>query len=276
MARELAPTVGQCAAMTGVKFWPGSPSTLGEKVASSLVWRFGTFDCINDNLACFKDDFGDNGSFLDVGGHHFYVAKPFSEEVADVLDPLCDTGSSCSEGSDLCAMVVVLALEEDGGGGPPRTVRPPLECPPLPEQDPPPPEWDVLESSIMDLRAPLDLTAHPAKLAEDLEQTRRTLLNNAVGIEDTRQRVLSTLRDDNTAQGYTPARYGPSRAGQVRQRGRDLVTELNRAAPSAKSPPVITKPTYSTPIKNLRAARYITSELAGLQGDDLREKQARL
>jgi hypothetical protein len=41
-------------------------------------------------------------------------------------------------------------------------------------------------------------------------------------------------------------------------------------------PPVIAKPTYNTPMKNLRAARYISSELAGLQGDELREKQARL
>jgi hypothetical protein len=30
------------------------------------------------------------------------------------------------------------------------------------------------------------------------------------------------------------------------------------------------------PIENLRAARYITSKLVGLQGEDLREKQARL
>jgi hypothetical protein len=30
------------------------------------------------------------------------------------------------------------------------------------------------------------------------------------------------------------------------------------------------------PTKNLRDARYITSELAGLQGEELREKQARL
>jgi hypothetical protein len=49
--RQLAPTVGQRAAATGVKFQPGSPSTLGEKVTSGLVWRFGTFDCISDNLA---------------------------------------------------------------------------------------------------------------------------------------------------------------------------------------------------------------------------------
>jgi hypothetical protein len=84
------------------------------------------------------------------------------------------------------------------------------------------------------------------------------------------------LHEYNTAQGYTPAGDGPSRAGQVRQRGHDLGAELNQAAPSAKLPPVIAKPTYSTPTKNLCAARYITSELAGLQGDDLREKQARL
>jgi hypothetical protein len=102
--------MGQRAAVTGVKFRPGSPSTLGDKVASGLVWRFGTFDCISDNLACFNDGFGDSGSFLDVGGHRFYVAKPFPEEVTDVLDPLCDEGSSCSESTNLGAMVEVLAL----------------------------------------------------------------------------------------------------------------------------------------------------------------------
>jgi hypothetical protein len=56
----------------------------------------------------------------------------------------------------------------------------------------------------------------------------------------------------------------------------DLGTELNRAAPSARSPPVIAKPTYNMATKNLRASCYITSKLAGLQGEELREKQARL
>jgi hypothetical protein len=73
---------------------------------------FSTIDCINNNLACFEDGFGDSGSFLNVGGHHFYVAvtKPFPKEVTDVSDPLCDTSSSCSESNDLGAMVKVLAL----------------------------------------------------------------------------------------------------------------------------------------------------------------------
>jgi hypothetical protein len=68
--------VGQHAATTGVKFRPGSPSTLGEKVASGLAWRFGTFDCVSDNLACFKDGFGDSGSFLDVGSHASTLPSP--------------------------------------------------------------------------------------------------------------------------------------------------------------------------------------------------------
>jgi hypothetical protein len=45
--------MGQRAIATGVKFQPGSPSTLDEKVASSLVWRFSSIDCISDNLDYF-------------------------------------------------------------------------------------------------------------------------------------------------------------------------------------------------------------------------------
>jgi hypothetical protein len=38
--------------------------------------------------------------------------------------------------------------------------------------------------------------------------------------------------------------------------------------------PIIAKPTYSTPTKNLHATRYISSELTGLQGEELQEGQA--
>jgi hypothetical protein len=114
--------MGQRAAATGVKLWLGSTSTLSEKVASGLVWRFGTFDCVSDNLACFKNGFGDSGSFLNVGGHRFYVAKPFPEEVTDVLDPLSDASSSCGESCDFDSMVEVMALGDEEGGDSPRPV----------------------------------------------------------------------------------------------------------------------------------------------------------
>jgi hypothetical protein len=125
------PYVGQRAAMTRVKFRPGSPSIPGERVASGLVWRFGTLDCISDNLACFGDGFSGSGSFLDIGSHSFYVAKPFPEEVTDVLNPLSDGGSSCGESCDFGAMVKVMALGGEEGDDPPRSARPPLERLPL-------------------------------------------------------------------------------------------------------------------------------------------------
>jgi hypothetical protein len=209
---------------SGVKFRPG-PS--GKKVASGLVWRFDTFDCISNNLAHFENGFGNSGSFLDVGSHRFYVAKPFPEEVTDVLDPLCDADSDDSESSDFCNMVEVRALEEDGGGGLPRSARPPLERPPPPEQDLPPPERDVLDAAITDLHAPLDISADPVKVSEDLERTRLNLLKEVVDIDDTRGCVLSTINEYNVAHGFTPAGDDPSRARQVHQRGCELGAELN-------------------------------------------------
>jgi hypothetical protein len=85
--------------VSGVKFRLGSPSIPGERVASGLIWRFDTLDCVSDNLDCFGDGFG-CGSFLDIGSHCFYIAKPFPEEVTDVLDPLCDADFDDGESSD--------------------------------------------------------------------------------------------------------------------------------------------------------------------------------
>jgi hypothetical protein len=135
--------------------------TLSEKVASGLVWRFGTFDCISNNLACFKDGFGDSGSFLDVGSHRFYVAKPFSEEVTDVLDPLSDGGSSCGKSSNFGTIVEVMALGDEEGGHSPRPTRPPLECLLPHEQNATLPEQDASDIIVVDLRAPLDHVIDP-------------------------------------------------------------------------------------------------------------------
>jgi hypothetical protein len=123
--------MGQRAATTGVKFRPRSPSIFGERVASDLVWRFGTLDCVSDNLACFEDGFGGSGSFLNIGSHYFYVSKPFLEEVTNVLDPLSDRGLSCGESCDFGAMVKVMALGDEEGGDPSHSARPPLERLPL-------------------------------------------------------------------------------------------------------------------------------------------------
>jgi hypothetical protein len=196
--------VGQRAAATGVKFRLGSPSALGEKVAFGLVWRFGTFDWVSDNLAYFKDGLGDSGSFLDIGSHRFYIAKPFPEKVTDVLYPLSDGGSSCSESSDLGAMVEVMALGDDEGSDSPRPTRLLLECPLPQEQNTLLPERDTSDVAVMDLCAPLDRVIDPAQVAKALERTRLVLLDKAAEDQDAWCRMSTVLHEFYNAHGDTP------------------------------------------------------------------------
>jgi hypothetical protein len=197
----LAPTVGQSAAASGVKFRPGPP---GEKVASGLVWRFGTFDCVSNNLAHFENGFSNSGSFLDVGSHRFYIAKPFPEEVTDVFDSLCDGGSSCGKSSNLGAMVEVMALGEDEGGDSPRPERPSPERLLPHEQDAPLPEQDAPDISVVDLRAPLSRVIDPARVAEALERTRLVLLSKLAEDEANRCRASTTLSEFYDVHGDAP------------------------------------------------------------------------
>jgi hypothetical protein len=186
---------------SGVKFRPGPT---GEKVASSLLWRFGTFDCVDDNLDHFKNGLGNNGSFLDDGSHRFYITKPFAEEITDVFDSLCDGGSSCGESSSLGAVVEVMTLGEDEGGDLPCPARPSLERPPPKEQDAPLPERDAPNVSEVALRAPLDRVIDPARVAEALERTRLVLLGKMAESEANRCHTSTTLSEFYDEHGDAP------------------------------------------------------------------------
>jgi hypothetical protein len=198
--------MGQSAAASGVKFRPGPSSALGEKVASGLVWRFGTFDCISDNLSHFENGFGNGGSFLDVGSHHFYVTKPFPEEVTDIFDPLCDGDSSCGESNSLGTMVEVMALGEEEGGDSLRPERPSPERLPPQEQDAPLLEQDAPDVSMVDLRAPLGRVIDPARVAEALERTRLVLLSKVAEDEANRCRASTTLSKFYDMHGDAPTK----------------------------------------------------------------------
>jgi hypothetical protein len=154
-------------------------------------------------LAYFRDSLGGSGSFLDVGSHRFYVAKPFPEEVTNVLDPLSDGGSSCSKSCDFGAMVEVMALGDEEGGDPPRSARPPLEFLPLQEQNAPLPEQDTSDITVEDLRASLDRIIDSARVAEALERTRLVLLSRAAGEETARCRMSTMLREFYDVHGDT-------------------------------------------------------------------------
>jgi hypothetical protein len=193
-------------AASGVKFRLGPSSALGEKVAPGLIWRFGTFDCISDNLSHFESGFGNSGSFLDIGSHRFYVAKPFPEEVTDVFDPLCDGGLSCSESSSLGTMVEVMALGEEEGGDSLHPERPSPECLPPQEQDASLLEQDTPNVSVVDLRAPLSRVIDPAWVAEALERTRLVLLSKVAEDEANRCRASTMLSEFYDMHGDAPTK----------------------------------------------------------------------
>jgi hypothetical protein len=115
-------------------------------------------------LAHFKNGFDNSGSFLDVGSHHFYIAKPFPDEVTNIFDSVCDRGSSCGESRNLGAMVKVMALGEEEGSDSLCPERPSPECLLPQEQDAPLPEQDTLSISVVDLRAPLSHVIDPPRL----------------------------------------------------------------------------------------------------------------
>jgi hypothetical protein len=70
----------------------------------------------------------------------------------------------------------------------------------------------------------------------------------------------------------------PSRIEDVRTRGRDLNTELDKGARAKSHSETSTLPKviYSSPVKNLRAAAEVAKNLSCLSSEALREQQARL
>jgi hypothetical protein len=155
-------------------------------------------------LAHFENGFGNSGSFLDVGSHRFYVAKPFPEEVTNVFDSLCDGGSSYGESSNLGAMVEVMALGEDKGGDSPRPEHPSPERLLPQERDVPLPEQDALDVSVVNLRAPLSRVIDPALVAEALERTHLVLLGKVAEDEANRCHAGTTLSEFYDVHGDTP------------------------------------------------------------------------
>jgi hypothetical protein len=239
---------------SGVKF---RPRPFGEKVASGLIWRIGTFDSISDNLAHFKNGFGNSGSFLDVGSHRFYVAKPFLEEVTDIFDPLCEGGSSCGESSNLGAMVKVMALGEDEGDDLPCPECPsPKRLPPQ-EQDAPLPEWDAPDISVVDLHAPLGHVIDPAQVGEDLERMRLVLLSKVAEDKANRCHASTTLSEFTTCMEMhrpsspmtctvaSPLLSLARSSGRHRQakaaEGMDRAALLRAATPKATTPSKVVK-----------------------------------
>ncbi|KAK1558230.1 hypothetical protein QYE76_018039 [Lolium multiflorum] len=215
--RHLAPTVGPSASAAGVFIRTGLTITTGERVASGLIWRFGSLDCVSDNAGCFADrPFPAGGNVISFGGFDVYVAT-----VAPPRYP-----------REICAAQALL-LEPAPASPPPA----PASC-----------------RSPGKAEFPAHAGADPATIEKDLEAHRQLLLRQAEELAAAKRQLEINRREYDRAHGFTPGGDNPSRAGQIRRRGGGLGAEIARDG--AESPaPSAEQPVYNTPDKNMRAAQ---------------------
>jgi hypothetical protein len=126
------------------------------------------------------------------------------------------------------------------------------------------------------LLEPVQSGDDPEQAKVILEGMRQALVDEALAMQQERERFNCQLREYEAAQGFTPVVTRPSRIEEVRTGGRDLNTELDkdsRARAHSATSTVLARPkvVYSSPVKNLRAAAEVAKELSNLSGEALRE-----
>ncbi|KAM0882594.1 hypothetical protein ACQ4PT_032203 [Festuca glaucescens] len=252
--RHLAPTVGPSASAAGVSFRTGLILPSGERVASGLVWRFGSLDCVSDNAGCFADrPFPAGGNIITFGAHDVYVATiappRYPQRVRSCTSPPPRAGVGSNFASP-CVVQEVMATGDNVTKNT-RSRGPKLEC-------------NLNADGGASGSGP-----HPPPQPSRLEATR------AEEVAAAKRQLEITTREYNRAHVFTPARNDPSRAGQIRRRGGALCAEINRDG--EPSPAVsLERPIYNTPEKNVRAATAAAEELSRLEGEELRRQTRRV
>ncbi|KAK1618018.1 hypothetical protein QYE76_023535 [Lolium multiflorum] len=245
--RHLAPTVGPSASAAGVFIRTGLTTTTGERVASGLIWRFGSLDCVSDNAGCFADrPFPAGGNIISFGGFDVYVATVapprYPREIVRCASPPPGAGASLTT-TGPCIMQEVMATGDDAGGKSTRVRGPELER-----------NKETGASASGPKAPPTDLETHRQLLLKQ----RKSCLLAAMEI---------TQREYNRAHGLTPAGDNPSRAGQIRRRGGGLGAEIARDG--------ATRLTSTTP-RQEHARAEAAARTEPPQGEELRRQTKRV
>jgi hypothetical protein len=274
----------------------------GVRVVSSLVQRLGSLSFIADNAGCLAGrPFPRDGQIVSFGSHEVYVGTErvcrYPEQVLVSADPpshlLAHTGRSTRpvESAEVMMAGTTVPLAADAGKGAAaadvtpekekakRTMRPPLErAENLAGTSGVPARGQPLIPIINPLLEPVQSGDDSEQTKEVLEGTRQALIDEALAMQQERERFNRQLREYEATQGFTPVVTRPSRIEEVRTRGRDLNTELGKGAraKSHSATSTLPKVIYSSPVKNLRAAAEVAKDLSSLSGEALREQEARL
>ncbi|KAK1680935.1 hypothetical protein QYE76_041783 [Lolium multiflorum] len=243
--RHLAPTVGPSASAAGVFIRTGLTITTGERVASGLIWRFGSLDCINDNAGCFADrPFPTGGNVISFGGFDVYVATVapprYPRQILRCASPPPGAGASITTASS-CVMHEVMAAGDDAGAKYTRVRGPDLEHPAAAGASASgakaPPPQSRLEEVRAKLRTPLTTGGDPSTVEADLEAHHQLLLKQTEELAAAKRQWEITQREYNRAHGLTPGDDNPTAAeeldrleGEELRRQTERVTELLKAA----------------------------------------------
>jgi hypothetical protein len=295
--------VGQIDVLARVFIRAGSMiALLGERVVSGLVQRLGSLRFISNNVGCLSGrPFPRNGRIISFGSHKVYMgterACRYLEQVLMVVDPpshmLAHAGHSARLVESAEVMMTAPAAPPTGGASKGATT----DVPPEPQRTKklarlPLERAENLASTfgvsardqplipiINRLLEPVQSGINPEQANEVLEEQRQALIDEALAMQQERDKFNRELREYEAAQGFTPVVTWPSRIDEVRTRGRDLNTELDkdtrtRAHSATSTVPARPKPIYSPPVKNLRVAAEVAKELSSLSGEALCEQQA--
>ncbi|KAK1616080.1 hypothetical protein QYE76_021597 [Lolium multiflorum] len=276
--RHLAPTVGPSASSAGVFIRTGLTITTGERVASGLIWRFGSLNCISDN-GCFADrPFPAGGSVISFGGFDVYVATVapprYPRQVLRCASPPPRAGSSAPASP---AVVQVMMAGDELPTKNPRMRGPNLErnidpnaSGSGPKAPPPPSRLDAVRAK---LSTPLTPGATPPPSRRTWRRTASSSSSKPKNwlLLSARWRSPSANTTAPTASLQAATSQG---AGHIRRRGRDLGLRSPATAPSPA--PSAELPVYNTPDKNVRAAEAAAEELNRLEGEELRRQTRRV
>jgi hypothetical protein len=298
--RYLAPTMGQIDMLGGVFIRTGSViAASGVRVVSGLVQRLGSLGFISDNAGCLGGrPFPRDGRIMSFGSHEVYVGTETvcREKMLVAADPpsylLTHAGRSARPVESAEVMMVGTSVPPADGAGKAAATDTPPEPPKDKRSARPPLEHaenlagtSGVLARVQPLIPIIDRLLEPLRSSDDPEQTRevlegshQALVDEALAMHQEWERFNRQLREYEAAHGFTPVVTWPSRIEEVKTRGRDLNTELDKGAraKSHSATSTLPKVIYSSPVKNLRAAAEVAKDLSCLSGEALHEQQARL
>src|SRR4051812_13733666 len=291
--RQLAPTVGQAEASTGVKIRTGSSSASGGSHASGLILRRGAIDYVVDYSA--RHGVGalvPPGVSLQIGSHRLFISsypEAYPKDIrifSCITDPLSTGDCIAAPGREdgrVHAAVMMAGASSSSNRGVPSPARRAKETADAAEQ--------VGTSVLRDvLYTPINRHGDPDQMHNELESARLALARRAEQMLAEERRLGAITREYNAAHAGPRRPIEPAVLEDMRSRGRAVFQQLSGAEqparPTQPARPVqqaqpaqsafVQRPAYSTPDKNLRAAEQIANELEDLEGDEQRQQMRRM